>query len=293
MLKFTFDQTYGLVPGSIPTCSANYGLQGAVQCVVDADGKTIIMTGGFPSTDFLIIVSINGLKNPSHVRYWYTFVASYQSNGLPIELSGATNFSFRTTPGALSCKLSNLGSDVVAEYTDISVLCIVSNEVELAGYFEIGMAKWNSGTPNIGLERSMIKYNELQFQVTPLGVQYAVACSSAEHPNISCSIQPAAVTTVEQISQGRDIFRVKGLTRPILSGQAFNFRTSGLVFKNPPTTKEISTFKASSYRADGSMIDEQTQGIKYQISTPTVILANQVQIRAATGEINQQQAFDF
>ena len=41
------------------------------------------------------------------------------------------------------------------------------------------------------------------------------------------------------------------------------------------------------------MIDQQKNGIKFQVSTPITILSEQVQIRAATGEINQQQVFDF
>ena len=83
------------------------------------------------------------------------------------------------------------------------------------------------------------------------------------------------------------------MTRAIKANQAFIFRTNDKVFRNPPTTKEISTFEAKTQRADQNTIDSQTSGIKYFINTPITIESNLVQIRAPTGEINQQQVFDF
>ncbi len=67
----------------------------------------------------------------------------------------------------MSCSLTNLGSEQVAELTDVSVLCIVTNEVEVNGYFEIGIAKWNSGTETIGLEKTVIQYDSIGGTFSP------------------------------------------------------------------------------------------------------------------------------
>lgn len=291
-LTMLLDADYGLPAGQAVSCTGDYGFAQFGTCRVDADGRTVLVEG-LESQDFLLIVTLSGLPTPGYVSLWAVFVQSWQGSGLPIDNSGINSFTFRTTPGDLSCTLQNLGSDVVAEYTNISVLCIVSNEVEATGSFTMGLPKWNAGTPEVGLERSMIEYDVLQAAAGPDGLTYPVPCTSVEHPGITCTISPAEVSTVEQISTSRDTLRITGLTRAILSGQAFNFRTTSEVVRNPPTTKEISTFEATTYRGDGKEIDNQKAGIKYQVNTPITIPSDRVQIRAPTGEINQQQVFDF
>ena len=101
----------------------------------------------------------------------------------------------------------------------------------------------------------MISYDVLQASTSAQGVSYPVPCTSAEHPSITCTISPAEVSTVEQISTQRDQLTISGLTRSILSNQAFIFRTNDSVFHNPPTTKEITTFEARTQRSDGNVID--------------------------------------
>lgn len=41
------------------------------------------------------------------------------------------------------------------------------------------------------------------------------------------------------------------------------------------------------------MIDQQTSDITYKVNTAKTVTADNVTIRAPTGEINQQQQFDF
>ena len=154
-LKMILDADYGLPAGQTVSCTGDYGFAQFGPCRVDSDGRTVLVEG-LESRDFLLIVSLSGVPTPGYVNRWAVFVSSYQASGGLIDASGSTSFTFRTTPGDLSCTLQNLGSDVVADYTNISVLCIVSNEVEATGSFTMGLPKWNSGTPEIGLERSMI-----------------------------------------------------------------------------------------------------------------------------------------
>jgi len=157
-----FPSNYGLTASSTIACSANYGFELFGGCSVDSDGKTISVTN-IKSVDFLLILQIDNIKTPSYVNLWSVLIYSYDNNGvlIPGERSGSSMFGFSTTPGDLSCTLNNLGSDIVADYTDVSVQCIVANEVELTGSFILGLPKWNAGTPEIGLERSMIKYDVL------------------------------------------------------------------------------------------------------------------------------------
>lgn len=102
----------------------------------------------------------------------------------------------------MTCTITNLestnpgsGSDVVAEYTDVSVSFKVTNQVEMIGYFELGMAKWNSGTQTIGLETSILKYDATSFNPTLNG--YSIPCTSSGHLNLKCTLKVAPVTTLE------------------------------------------------------------------------------------------------
>ena len=67
---------------------------------------------------------------------------------------------------------------------------------------------------------------------------------------------------------------VTGLDSVIAAGTTFTFQTSDSRFRNPPSTKSVSTFEADSHKLDGSVIDSQTVGISYQISEAATILAN-------------------
>ena len=258
--------------GSFSGCSAIYGFASSASCSAVTGENAIRLTGAFPTVDFLLIFSVNGVSNPSFEKNFYIFVASYKSTGEIIEFSGATNFTFRTTPGVLACTLTNLGSTVVAEYTDISVSFTATNEVEQTGYFGLGMAKWNSGTQTIGLEASAMKYSATDFNVSQQG--YTVPCSSTDHPSLACIFQVAAVTTLEQISSQRDVLKISGLSKAITAGTTFTFMTTDSRFRNPPSTKTVSTFVADSHRGDGSAIDQKLTGISYKVATAATILAN-------------------
>ncbi len=170
-------------------------MENDASCAVDATGQYIELTGAFPTTDFLLIFTLQGIVNPSYESTWSNLISSYDSSSRFLETSGTTNFSYRTKAGSLTCTLTNLGSDVVAEDTDISFSIQVSNDVAQNGFFEVNMAKWNSGTQTVGLETSMIQYAATDYDVQRQG--YTIPCSSNEHPSITCIIQVASVTTLE------------------------------------------------------------------------------------------------
>ena len=107
-------------------------------CTVLADGLTVEILG-LTSTDFLLIFKLSGISNPSYQRQWPIQIVSYTRTGEIIEASGLTNFIYRSMPGQMFTTVTNVpgGSDVVAEYTDISVSFTVTNAMDQNGYFEL------------------------------------------------------------------------------------------------------------------------------------------------------------
>lgn len=60
-IRINLDASYGLTAGAIISCTGKYGFTSATTCTVDTDGRTIVTTGAFPTTDFLLILTIEGL----------------------------------------------------------------------------------------------------------------------------------------------------------------------------------------------------------------------------------------
>ena len=158
------------------------------------------------------------------------------------------------------------------------------------------MAKWNSGTQTVGLETSQIRYNPNNFSNLHQG--YKINCSAEDssgvvHDNIACIFKVAAVSTVEQIASSRDELKVTNLASKVDAGTILTVQITDTHFRNPPSTTAIETYEASSHSRDGSFIDGQSVGIRYKIDTAAIIDSSKVTIRSATGEINEEQQFDF
>ena len=182
---------------------------------------------------------------------------------------------------------------MVAEYTDISVAFTLTNEVPSNGILELGLAKWNQGTQTIGLESSSISYTIPDDEI---GANlYNIPCSATSGDLISCSFEVAPVTTIEGISTSRDLLKVSGFTSALAAGTTFTFQTTGSRFRNPPTTKTISSYTARTMDASGNEIDSYSTKIVYenQVTEAALMLSDQVTIRATTGEINQEQVYTF
>lgn len=157
------------------------------------------------------------------------------------------------------------------------------------GYFEFAMPKWNSGTQRTSLALSMIDFDtsSSNYSITLGG--YLVPCSSADHGAIVCVIQLAVLSTVEDISTQKDVLKIDGLTSAISAGSTFTFQTTGSSFKNPPSTKAVSTFEANSFTSASKGIDGQTTGISYQVSTAATLAASSVSITTVNSSINEPE----
>ena len=65
------------------------------------------LEAGLPRASFKKLEDLEGIVNPAYQRIWSIKVFSLDSQDVTIEESGATNFSYRTMPGALTCQLEN------------------------------------------------------------------------------------------------------------------------------------------------------------------------------------------
>ena len=71
-----FPNNYGLTAGQAISCSADYGFTISGGCAVDSDGRTISVNN-VASTDFLLILSIDGIVTPAYQNLWCMMVYSY------------------------------------------------------------------------------------------------------------------------------------------------------------------------------------------------------------------------
>ena len=121
----------------------------------------------------------------------------------------------------------------------------MTNEAPADGYFELGMAKWNSGTQTVGLETSAMQYNAAtDFDVGRQG--YTIPCSSPAHLGLACIFRATPVTNLGEISTARDVLQIYGLSGPIPPGGSLTVQTTGSRFRNPASTRAISTYEARS-----------------------------------------------
>lgn len=79
-------------------------------------------------------------------------------------------------------KITNLGSDVVGEMTDVSLEFTVQNGIDKDGYILFRTPKWNAGTQSRGSVKPMIRFNSSEWNATEQA--YQIPCSSALHPDI-------------------------------------------------------------------------------------------------------------
>ena len=75
----------------------------------------------FPTTDSLLIFTVNGIKNPPYYGDYQVVAQSIDNTGKLLEQSGPTAINFSTQPGSLTTVITNLGSDVVGDMTDIKL----------------------------------------------------------------------------------------------------------------------------------------------------------------------------
>lgn len=153
----SFDLTQTAPLNSGLECGAPYGfgLNPAV-CTITAQNKLTIK-GAFPTQDNLLIFSIKDIRNPSYVNDFPVVISSLDISSSLIEQSGPTAIKFQTQPGKIVTKLTNLGSDVVGEMTDLQLEFTVDNRLAVTDYLQLSTPKWNPGTQSRTSVASMFK----------------------------------------------------------------------------------------------------------------------------------------
>ena len=142
-LNFGFDLATTGPVGTKLACTTTYGFTKTTGlCTVQA-GNLITLTDVFPSTDTLLIFTINNLINPSFVGDFIVKAESFDQNNITIEKSGETAIKLTTKPGLLTLTLKNLvdaasnsGSDVVGAQTNLQLEFTVQNEIAQTGTLE-------------------------------------------------------------------------------------------------------------------------------------------------------------
>jgi hypothetical protein len=84
---------------------------------------------------------------------------------------------------------------------------------------------------------------------------YTIDCTSTTHTNIKCIFTVNTPSTVSAISTTYDELKISGFSSTIASGGTLDFTLSNSRFRNPPSTKPVTTITAETYNSDGNQID--------------------------------------
>lgn len=141
------------------------------------------------------------------------------------------------------------------------------------------MPKWNSGTQQISLTQSYFN----TAAISPLlSNTYEIPCKSKDNPYLRCQLTINRPQTTSEISQTFDTLKVYLFARDFTS---LELSTSGALFRNPASTKPVSSFSAQAFLQSGTLTAKVAK-IKLQVSTAYQLPASDVQIKAQDVAIN-------
>lgn len=133
-------------------------------------------------------------------------VQSFDANASPkeIESSGPTAIKFQTLPGSLQTKMSNLGSDVVGDMTNISLEFTLQNGLDSpkGQYLVFNTPKWNPGTQSRNSVQSLFSVTQSDWNSTEQA--YNIPCTSAGNPNVKCYFMQTSISSVDAIANSSD-----------------------------------------------------------------------------------------
>jgi hypothetical protein len=246
-LYFGFDLSATGVVDTKLDCTTTYGFTKTIGLCTVQPGNIITLTNVFPSTDTLLIFTINNLMNPSFVGDFSVIAESRNAQNTLIEQSGPTAIKLTTQPGLLNLTLKNLidaasnsGSDVVGDQTNLQLEFTVQNEIAQTGTLEFQMRKWNAGTQSRTAVKSMFLYGMPDWIVAKQA--FNIPCSAVGHPNLVCTFYPETVTDRLKIPNATDSLMINGFANKISPGTKLTVKTLDKRFRNPPSTAAVTTF---------------------------------------------------
>jgi len=246
------------------------------------------LEGPFPTNDLYTIFTVSELTNPGYASTFTIRVRSYTNTNSEIDSSDSSPVRFTTSAGSLSVTLESGGSTVVGASTNLEVTVSVENEVDSSGYIEIYWPKWNPGTQDLSNVKSMFSYSSSDFSSANGG--YLLDCSASGQSGITCVLIVANPSSVSAIPSSIDTLRITNLARSITSSVTVNIRDSR--FRNPYSTKPITTMVARTLTSSGITIDQQSTGITYSANSASTLSSSGIDILPLSTVINGESQYD-
>lgn len=132
----------------------------------------------------------------------------------------------------------------------VKVDLTVQNGVATSGYVKVKMPKWNPGTQRVSRATSMVQVYSFDTQSNG---RYKIDCTSTAHLNIACWFLPVTPASVSAISTTYDELYISGFTTAITTTLSLTLTNSR--FRNPASTKPLTTLIAESYNSANFMLD--------------------------------------
>eukprot|EP00347_Sterkiella_histriomuscorum_P021799 403332729 len=271
------------------SCSSIYGFAATTISCLRTSATTLRVSNVFPNTDKFLIFQISNLKLPGYVSSFTVIASTLTSTNVQVDTSVGNTFKFDSTPGVLQLSLSALTTQEVGSYGNLQVTTILQNQLKSTGYFQMKFPKWNIGTQTLSQVLSMIKYSSSDLQN---GLGYKVDCEASGHPNLVCYFTSTAVTQISQISSTFDILKVSGFSSDITTTLQFTIKNNR--FRNPSSTKPITSIIVESYNQQGNQIDLQKTQFSFQVTQALSLTNSQVAIEASgESQINRQAQYNI
>lgn len=244
-LVLGFSQGFDLYESASISCSNVYALESLTSC--DRDTTTQLTLHNAKSSDYLVIFTVDGVQLPDYVSSFFVSVTSYNAAGAQLETAGPTAFTISTSPDSLTVQLDPV-SNVVGEYTDLQITLSSAQQVDSSGWIDMKLPKWNAGTQQMSLAVPFFETSMLG--IVPSG-GYSVPCTTAAHPAMTCIFTVNVPSTSADISQTYDVLRISQFSKDFTD---LTLSTSSSLFRNPPSTKILNTFSASTYLSNGLLV---------------------------------------
>jgi hypothetical protein len=143
-------------------------------------------------------------------------------------------------------------------YCNLKIDLTVTTALATTGYFKVKFPKWNPGTQRVSKATSMIHYSTSD---TVSNGRYKIDCTSTSHPNLACWFLPVTPSSVSAIATAFDELYVSGFSTAISSTLSLTISNSR--FRNPSSTKPLTTLTVESYNSNNFMIDQQKSVASY------------------------------
>lgn len=269
------------------TCQSVYGL--SVSACASQSSQVLRVTGLFPNTDVYSLLSLSRVGLPGYVGEFPITVQVLNGTNGVIGQSTAL-FAVSTTPGSLAMTIQSVGSTTAGDITGVQFSIVPADPIPQNGNVKISLPKWNPGTQDLQNVQSMIQYSAAsdRFIVGQLG--YQIDCSSSAHPSLVCTVSPANPLSVSAIPASIDVLTVSGLSTTLQPGVTLSLQLGLSRFRNPPSTKPVTTIAVTSFTGSQQIIGSSTSA-SYQASQPANV--QQVLVTPAATKINDQTSYDF